>query len=160
MATRLGDSLIIKTKFKIVPLVNNNNDEDDVDNFVNYRYYGFIKSMDQFLVAATYYEASDYILIDRQTAHITQLWGIPQVSPNGKLFIAGNTDLVAGFNYNGLQLFKTTHKPKLSAQRELQTWGPDEIKWLNNTTLLIKGSISDTTNENLERPEYFKLKFD
>jgi len=158
LVKRVGDSLIIKTNAKDLVLLDDDNDEDDADSFASYSYHGFLENANQFLVLGTYYEAYDYLLIDRQTGDITHLWGLPVVSPNGKHIIAGNTDLVAAFTPNGIQLFENAPKPKLIAERELQTWGPEEIKWMDNKTLLVKASVSDPNSENLERPEYFKMK--
>ena len=156
MVRRARDTLYFKTAAKEVTLVNDNNDSGDA--YAQYLYCCYIKSIDQFLIAGNYYESYDYILIDRQTGASTKLMGKPNISPDGKYMVAGNTDLVAQFTDNGLQLFKNTPAPKLVAQKILQTWGPEEIKWLDNKTLLVKASVSDPNSENLERPEYFKLK--
>jgi hypothetical protein len=157
---RHGDTLVIKTNAKEVKLVNNNNDEDDTDLYITYKYYGYIKDADKYLIHCWYYEGHDYKMIDRKTGSITDTWGVPLVSPNGKLFMTGNTDLVASYTYNGIQLFENTHKPKLIAQRELQTWGPDEIRWLDNKTLLVKASMAETATESEQHPEYYKLRLE
>jgi hypothetical protein len=156
MVHRAGTALFFKTKAKQVTIANNDK-EDDETAVAHYTYRGFIKSIGQFLVYGTYYEEYNYLLIDAETGDITHLWGMPVVSPDGKFFIAGNCDLVATFTPNGLQLFKSTHKPGLVGEKELVDWGPEELKWLDDKTLLTKVKVSDTKSPDLQRTEYFKL---
>lgn len=111
------------------------------------------------MVYATYYESYDYLLIDNGSGAITHTWGLPVISPDGHHFVTVNKDLLAGFTSNGIQLYKNKSSPKLLGEHLLDKWGSDDIKWVNNTTLVVKASVSDTISENLEHTEYFRLKF-
>jgi len=152
---RVGDTLLIKTAAKVVAIVNNNADNDE---YAQYTYQYYMKETNQFVVFGGFYEWHNYLLIDRQTGGQTVLWGKPVVSPNGKYIISGNSDLVAQFTDNGIQLFAGTPKPKAIGERQLQTWGPEEIKWLDNKTLYVKANVADEKSPDLEVTRYFKLK--
>jgi len=152
---RTGDTLTIKTKAKDVHIVNNDNDTDE---YAQYTYMGYIDAADQFLVFGGFYEWHNYLLIDGQTGDETVLWGKPAVSPDGKYIVNGNSDLVAQFTDNGMQLFTATHKPKVVGERSLKAWGPEEIKWADNKTLFVKANVADEKSPDLEVTRYFKLK--
>lgn len=157
---RIGDSLIITTKTKEVALVNDGNDEEDVDDYVVFSYAGYLKPLNQFMTSAYYYESYDYVLADNLTGDLTHLWGTPVPSPDGKRFATANSDLQAGFTYNGIQLYTNAHPPVLIAQRELQEWGPEEIRWKDNNTLFVKAALSDAQANYGIRYEYFRLRLE
>jgi hypothetical protein len=157
LVSRSGDTLFFMTGRGKVTLLNI---ESEGDNYSNYLYKGYLKDMNQFLVYGAFYEWFNYQLIDRITGDTTALSGEPVLSPDKKRFISGNSDLMAGFTFNGIELYKSTHKPELIGARALGKWGPNIIKWLDNRTLVIECNVSDTTLENMERLDYFKLTLD
>ncbi len=152
---RTGDTLQIKTAAKNVFIVNN---DSDTDEYAQYTYMGYNKAIDQYLVFGGFYEWHNYLLIDAKTGSQTVLWGKPVVSPNGKYIVSGNTDLVAQFTDNGIQLFESGNAPKVIGEKILQLWGPEEIRWSNDTTLFVKANVSDEKSPDLEVTRYFKLK--
>ena len=139
---------------KKVTLVNDNSDND---TYANYSYRGLLPDLNKYLIYATYYEWYNYVLIDRVSGDTTITAGLPIISPDKKTFICGNCDLVAGFTFNGIELYTNKNKPELVAIRELTKWGPTSIKWLDNSSLIVECNISDTTNANLERQDFLKL---
>jgi hypothetical protein len=155
---RRGDTLIFETLEKQVVLVNVNDEENEAD-FGSYSYLGINNALDQFVVFGSYYEGSDHILIDKKTGDKTNIPGIPIASPDKKLFISGNVDLQAGFDFNGINLYSNSHPPTLIESKPLTTWGPQEIRWKEDSIILVKARVSDTTTDNLERIDYFKLIF-
>lgn len=158
LVKRTGDTLIIKTKGKEVQLVTNRNDEDNVDDYVDYRYYGYLKDIDKFLIYAQLYESYCYALVDNTTGNSTTIWGMPVISPDKKYFVTVNKDLMANYTDNGIQLYKNGDSPKLIGERILEAWGSDDIKWVDNKTFVVKAGVSDTISEDLEHPEYFRLR--
>jgi len=152
---RTGDTLRIKTKAKDVLIVNN---DSDTDEYAQYGYLGYNKDIDQYLVFGGFYEWHNYLLIDAKTGNQTVLWGKPVVSPNGKYIVSGNTDLVAQFTDNGIQLFESGNAPRVIGERTLQLWGPEEIRWSDAATLFVKANVADEKSPDLEVTRYFKLK--
>jgi len=152
---RMGDTLVIKAKAKDVLIVNNNSDTDE---YAQYTYLGYNRDVDQYMVFGGFYEWHNYLLIDGKTGSQTVLWGKPVVSPNGKYIVSGNTDLVAQFTDNGIQLFESGNAPKVIGEKTLQLWGPEEIRWGNDKTLFVKANVADEKSPDLEVTRYFKLK--
>ncbi|MFP9112902.1 hypothetical protein ACLI1A_03100 [Flavobacterium sp. RHBU_3] len=155
---RVGDTLAFKTLSKTVKLVNNDKEnEGEAENYANYTYYGYLKNVGKFVVFGTYWEEYDYLLIDNKTGDIARVCGLPVVSPDGKKIVSGNVDLIATFTYNGIELLDSRNIIKPIAARELNTWGPEEIKWKDNHTLFVKAQIADEKANNLVRTEYLSL---
>jgi hypothetical protein len=156
LAKRTGDTLTISISGnKKLYFVNDTSETD----YANYYYMGKMKNTNQCLISEIYYEGSGYSLINYQTGDTTTLSGKPVLSPDKKYFICGNADLMAGFNINGFELFENLPKPKFLSARELMKWGPEQIKWVNDTVLLVKATVLDSTAEYSMRTDYFKLTF-
>ena len=144
LISRSGDSLIIKTvNGGNVYLVTKQSDNDDL------AIYDFIQDMpdiNQWLVLGSYWESYGYLLIDKTSGETTHLYGMPVVSPDKKHIIAFNQDLQAGFTFNGLQLLEMQNgKPVLIGEKELYYWGPDNVSWKNDHTLLVQQAFSNLT---------------
>lgn len=152
---RHGDSLIITAGGKEIILVNNHSDTCDAT--ANHEYRGFNKDLGKYIVHSIYWEWYNYILIDKESGDTVVACGEPIASPDKRFFMCGNADLVAQFTFNGFELYENRHKPKLICQRELLKWGPHEIKWIAQNTLLVAATVVDTTTPDLERPAYYKL---
>jgi hypothetical protein len=153
---RHGDSLILNIGSKQIILVNNSSDNSD--SFADYRYLGLNKQIDKYIVFCSLWEWYHYLLVDKQTGDTTITCGEPVVSPDSKLFICGNSDLVAQFTFNGIELYENGHKPKMLCQRELYDWGPKDIKWITQNELLVEADVfTDTANKTDTRTTWYKL---
>jgi hypothetical protein len=91
------------------------------------------------LLFVQHYEGSSYALINRQTGQITEICGLPRFPPHGKGFVAGNVDIVAGYSFNGLELYEF-RESGIERQYSIETgnWGPVELAWLSDSTLIIR----------------------
>lgn len=158
--SRSGDSLIIKTTDGgNVYLVTRQSDNDDL------AIYDFIQDMpdiNQWLVLGSYWESYGYLLIDKTSGDTTHLYGMPVVSPDKKHIITFNQDLQAGFTFNGLQLLEMQNgKPVLIGAKELYYWGPDNVTWKNDHTLLVQQAFSNLTEGEQDMTTvYVELKMD
>ncbi|MDT8412239.1 MAG: hypothetical protein RQ875_07255 [Vicingaceae bacterium] len=156
--TRIQDTLIFKlNNGENAYLIND--DSDDDSKYGQYHYLGTIDNLNHFIVYGAFYEWHNYLLIDMESGDTNYLAGFPILSPDKKTIISGNCDLVAGFTFNGLELYSNTNPINKISSIELMEWGPEEIKWIDNSILLIKGYVSDTSMDNLRRLEYFKIEF-
>jgi hypothetical protein len=146
VVSRKGDSLgITCANNKIIYMINNNDEDDDA--FANYTFLKDMPEINQWLLMGTYYEAYGYLLIDKTSGDSTALYGMPVVSPDKKYIITFNQDLQANFTFNGFQLFEMKQsKPVLIGEKELYTWGPDQVKWKGANTLLIQQAQSNFTD--------------
>lgn len=151
---RINDTLKLLTDIGEILVVNNPSDNDD---FCKYEYLYFESRLNKYVIAGSYWESSDYLLIDKLTGTKSKYIGLPSVSPNRKYILTGNCDLVAGFTYNGIELYKKSTSIELIGSRELNSWGPLNLKWINDSTIFAKVSIADTSRTTLERTGYLRL---
>jgi len=54
----------------------------------HYTYYGFIKSLDCYVIAQQLYEGLNYLLINKNDGAIVPLRGVPALSPDGKIMFS------------------------------------------------------------------------
>lgn len=151
-----GDSLIFRSDQRTAILVN---DTSNSERASRYNYIGYMPEIKQFLVHGAFYEWFSYLLIDRMTADTTYVSSIPIISPDKKTFVAGNVDLLAQMDFNGIEFYGNTNKPNKIGERSLNKWGPNKIKWLDNSTLLIEGFELDSSLIK-ERRIYLKLRIE
>ena len=140
--SRKGDSLLFKcANNEPAYLINNPN--SDSDDFASYSFIQDMPEIGQWLIMGSYYEAYGYVFIDKTTGESTELYGMPVVSPDKKYIITFNQDLEAGFTFNGIQLFEMKDsKPVLLGAKELNSWGPDNVKWKDSNTLFVQQAFS------------------
>lgn len=150
---RMGDTLKLLTDNGEISIVNT---PPDNDGFSNYEYLYYDSRINKYVIAGSYWESYDYVLVDKLTGIKVTTIGLPSVSPNRKYIFTGNCDLVAGFTLNGIELYKSSTKEHIGT-KELSSWGPLNYKWINDSTIYAKVSISDTSSSTLERPGYLKL---
>jgi hypothetical protein len=160
--SRNGDSLVFMCVNHQTVYLINNKDGDDIDNYSVYTFIQDMPQINQWLIMAYYYEAFGYVLIDKASGDSTMLYGMPVVSPDNKYMITFNQDMEAGFTFNGFQLFEIKNfKPVQLGDKELYTWGPDNVKWKDAHTLLVQQSLTKddfTTSERSIETEYVQIK--
>ncbi len=133
---RNGNDLILKLSLgNSITLANMPNEDD------SYEVYQFLTTdiNGYYIIAVYYMESYDYILVNSVNGKITHSIGSPLSSPDKKQYIAGNYDMIAAFTFNGIELFsKGEDSVESNARIDFLTWGPDELKWKNDSTVYIK----------------------
>ncbi|NML37039.1 hypothetical protein HHL17_07495 [Chitinophaga sp. G-6-1-13] len=131
------------------------NSEDD-DGYARYSYAGYYPALHRHGIFISYYEADGFELINPDNGDTLYTWTAPIVSPDKKYFICPNMDIEAGFNPNGFQLFEINNKDiLLVGAPELTEYGIDEVRWVDNKTLIAVYQ----THEDIahDRKRYVKL---
>lgn len=155
-AMRHNDSLImIAGRNKRVVLVNNRT--TNPDSAADYFYERYDTNLGQHVVYGTFYEWWYHLLIDQRTGDTTITCGEPVVSPDKKLFICGNSDILPEYTFNGFEVYENTSPPRLVCTEELTTWGPEEIVWVNDTMLYTRVTSLDSNGDENKEPEYLRL---
>lgn len=135
-----------------------NDTTEDWGNFVNYNYIKSYKNIDYWLIEAIFYEGRLYLLLDKENGNKIWIWGAPIFSPNNKYFITNSCDLQAAYDPNGFQLFEIKNNKVIKSwEKEINDWGPDEIKWKDERTILIKKLKYDTNNKELYSYKSMKI---
>lgn len=124
-----------------------NNWDENGDGGIVFHYVQSCKDIDYWLVFISYYEGSEYLLMDKDDGNKIYVWGPPVVSPDKKHFITYSCDIEAAYDYNGIQLFEISgRKAILKWKKEINLWGPDEVRWKDDNTLYIKKYSIDYSN--------------
>lgn len=155
---RSGDALIFTLNNGETRTIANNTRSED-DEYCIFFYAGYLSEIQHYIVFGSYYESSDYILINALNGDTTHVWGIPAISPDHKSVICASVDLIAGFNNNGFQLFSYQDN-KLVPEGDVQfiKWGPGQMKWLDNKTIEAEYVVLDNDMNEVPKPVKLIIK--
>jgi hypothetical protein len=79
------------------------------------------------------------------TGKKTYILGQPFFSPDNKFIMAINCDIEAQYSGNGFQLFEIVNLEIRKVWEYNPTiWGPVDIKWIDNSTLISRNQLLDT----------------
>jgi hypothetical protein len=135
LAARSRDTLLIRgTGGDTLRLVNVTSAPDRT---IDYRYDRYLSDIGSHLVKLSYYEGGSWILVDARTTGQTQLIGPPVVSPRRTRFAAASLDLLAGYNPNGVQVWRLGEEaPRLEWGIDGgNQWGAAALKWVSEDAL-------------------------
>ena len=113
------------------------------DRYVAYEYVASLPEIKQWLVSVHLYEGGYYMLVDQRNGRRTQLMAPPVISPDGRHFVCGNSDVLARFEPSGLQLWSAEGSGlRLLWERQTE-WGCTNPRWLDNKTILFEQDFFD-----------------
>lgn len=157
--------LAIPTTSKVVTFTDKDVDHDGRETFV---YVGQIDSLNQHLVSGSYWESSDYIMIDKDTGAVTQTFiDYPYISPNKKYIISAYTNPYE--QYTDFELYKVDDgkvTPVILAgfKNWMPAVEPTDIFWARDGYLYLAVSHSAafwTADGNLnDKRQYIRIKVD
>ena len=109
------------------------NDELRIRNYVNY-----LPALGFFVLQNTLYEGGTYSLINDKSGKEIEIYGFPKPSPNSKMLFTSNPDVMAGFEYNGIEIYGFV-KGKLEKlfMKEFENVEPHAPKWIDDETVEI-----------------------
>lgn len=152
--SRTGDSLVLKLENDSTAVLKTNRSDDD--NYANYHFLDYMPPLKAYLVYMEGYEYDTYLLVDANTGRLTYTIGIPQLSPDKKMFVSGNADLVAGFTTNGFELFRMGKDSiERMQERQPEKWGPEVIKWKDARSFV--GHFHEVDDEMATTDRFVKL---
>ncbi|MBO9153728.1 hypothetical protein ACFOTA_16030 [Chitinophaga sp. GCM10012297] len=151
---RSGDSLMLKLENdSMVVLKTNRSDNED---YADYHFLDYMPALKAYLVYVEGYEYFAYLLVDANMGRVTNTIGVPQLSPDKKMFVSSNEDLVAAFTTNGFELFRMgTDSLELVQERQPEKWGPVIIKWKDARSFV--GHFNELDEEINRIGRYVKL---
>ncbi len=108
-----------------------------------YSLYGQMECINSWLLSYSGFEDLHFLLINREDGSIEEFPPFctePYFSPDQNYFICGSeAGNIAGVN--AIYFYEILNGiPTKTGERFLETWGPQEFKWLNNNTVLVKAS--------------------
>jgi hypothetical protein len=114
----------------------------DNDDQAQYEYAGYLPQFGYHVVIGHLWERTNWLLLGPGNAPL-QLYDAPVYSPDLKRFVVSAAGIEYGVYPNEIRLFQFDKgcwrqvwqvKPSV----EPATWEPQEIRWLSNSTLLLK----------------------
>ncbi|GAB2964474.1 hypothetical protein GCM10027048_37440 [Hymenobacter coalescens] len=134
---RSGPTLALRCRNgKAVRLVNN--PTENYESNVLYEYVAALPRIHHWLIAVRLYEGGYYLLVDQQTGRQTVVWSPPSVSPDGRYFVCGSSDVLARYEPSGLQVWSMkAGRPELLWERQTE-WGVSQPRWLDGHTILFE----------------------
>lgn len=120
----------------------------------------FFKDFGFYSVEVGYYEGGVYNLINYFTGKETKLVGRPYFSQNGKYILSVNSDLEAGYNPNGFELYENNKGTlELLGKYEPREWGPVSVKWIDDNTAIMRVNTMEVVQGQMKDFEsYVELK--
>jgi hypothetical protein len=121
-----------------LPRWEHNTDEGE---HTSYAFEHYFPEAGFFLLRAQFSEGNCWLLVHRQSGRKTYISGLPHFSPDGRSLITRNLDLEAGYSFNGLAYYTLLQDSLvLNWELEINNWGPRNMKWLSDSSLLIEKS--------------------
>ena len=111
-------------------------DEPDVRK---HYYWGELPTAHQWVAHLGLWEGWMVALIDQRSGRVKYVWGQPFVSPDGHHVLTTSADLEAGYDANGVQLFRVQADSLLKlGEREFKDKGPEAARWLNDHAVVLQ----------------------
>jgi hypothetical protein len=140
------DSLVLK----------DDSSETQVEEFVDYTYFGRLGATPFIVFERALYEGLDYLVVDLKDGSRTILWGEPVLSPGEKYIFCTQYDLDAGMLMNGMQLFTPDSvNLKLAWEKQPELWGPVNPKWSGDTVIYF---MQESPNRHIGKELFFYAK--
>ena len=99
-------------------------------------------------------EGNNYFLFNTLSGEKTYIGGRAFFSPNGEYLISIEDDIESSYSFNGFQLYSVENDGHLRLIWQFSpVWGPCNIKWIDNSSLVTKGYY---LNDNREEISFFK----
>jgi hypothetical protein len=151
--SRIGRKIYRENKVLTVKCLNNKIlsyknvvDNNNVVNSIHYYVADYYETEGYYLILGQYYEGGKYILIDEKDCKNVDIADKPIFSPDKNRFIC---TLNGGFGYpewNIVQIFRVgkseilmeyEYNPNSRGLANLNSCGPGDIKWIDNSTITI-----------------------
>jgi hypothetical protein len=130
------DSILVRAISKNVVY---KNDSTDGESMVSYEFKSIMPEPGYVHIKGLHWEWTTDRFINIKSGAETYFWDNPVLSPNKQNLIAFSCDLEAGFMPNGIQLYKINADTITQVfEKEIDNWGPEEVKWESDTSLVIK----------------------
>jgi hypothetical protein len=110
--------------------------DEQKDEGYNFEHY--FDNINYYLLRVQFGEGNCWMLVNRKNGFKKYISGLPYISNDLKKIICINSDLEAGYSFNGLELY-TIQADSLQTLFSKETeWGPIDLKWVNGNQFFIK----------------------
>lgn len=110
--------------------------DDETEEGYNFEHY--FDKIDYYLLRVQWSEGNCWMLVNRKNGFKKYIYGLPYISKDNKKIITINSDLEAGYSFNGIELY-TILEDSIRTEFSKETeWGPTDVKWINENQFFIK----------------------
>lgn len=146
----VNDQLTITTDGGKVVLKNNAGVPHDEDRLV-YRYAGYLKPLNKYLVEVFGYEHGYCLAIDKATGKQDTLSDIPVISPDGKLILCSKSNPYEEYENvppptQDISLYTVENNDIKKAFLQPYRWLEKELYWKDNHTVYVKAARGEADN--------------
>ncbi|MFT5619350.1 MAG: hypothetical protein ACI85I_002593 [Arenicella sp.] len=159
LVARIGDSLIFKLANEKMTYLVNNVGEGVEDEYIKFQFLGNLQHSRQMVLNISFFEGGEYWMVDSSSGDTTRVFGYPVVSSDKTMMLVGSAGLEGGYIFNGFELYNNSSPLTKICSIELYNWGPEEIRWIDNSSIIAKSTVFDKNAESLFITEYLKVSW-
>jgi hypothetical protein len=139
---RSGKDLILSLANGKKKIYTTKNIEGDAG--VWYTFIEYMKEYGYYLIARSYYEGGDYIMINEKTGKETAINSLPIVSPDKSRFAIATMGGEAGYIPDEIQVYRFSDTDIIVEYKcDKMDWGPSDIQWIGNNKLKVLKNVTD-----------------
>lgn len=109
------------------------NEKDEGYNFEHY-----FDKIGYYLLRVQWGEGNCWMLVNRQNGFKKYISGLPYISLDNKKILTTNTDLEAGYSFNGLELYSILADSLKTEFSKETIFGPTDVKWISDNEFLLR----------------------
>jgi hypothetical protein len=162
LTSKFGDNFFTTDTTLVLRLSNGKTEtfalwDEKKDEGYNFEHY--FDNIDYYLLRVQFGEGNCWMLVNKKNGFKRYISGLPYISNDNKKIITVNTDLEAGYSFNGLELFSIlTDSLRTEFSKETE-WGPTDVKWINENQVFLKREhfLVDSITSNQDNIIDYKL---
>ncbi|MCP4437956.1 MAG: hypothetical protein GY810_03350 [Aureispira sp.] len=105
-------------------------------NLETYDVFKYFEEQQYLVLQVGYYEGGDFQLINLRDGNSKWIGAAPVLSPKGTKVALAQTDLVAGYIYNGFRVYELGKGgPTLLQEITFPEWGAQNAQWVDDETV-------------------------
>lgn len=110
----------------------------DSENDEGYTFEHYFDKIDYFLLRVQWGEGNCWMLVNRKNGFKKYISGLPYISLDNKQILTTNTDLEAGYSFNGLELYSILADSLKTEFTKETVFGPTDVKWISDNKFLLR----------------------
>jgi hypothetical protein len=110
----------------------------DSENDEGYTFEHYFNKIEYYLLRVQWGEGNCWMLVNRKNGFKKYISGLPHVSLDNKQILTTNTDLEAGYSFNGLELYSILADSLKTEFRKETVFGPTAVKWISKNEFLLR----------------------
>ena len=113
-------------------------EKDPTDGYEYYYYMFFIPEIDSHLILCSFFESSNYILINNETGVKRKIWNIPNISPDKNRFAVSVLDPHGDYLHAPaiIEIYEIVSGKYITIFSDSLKCGWDNIRWLSNDSFI------------------------